>query len=469
MSEAELQGESQRIWVTVGLILGIFLAALESTVVATAMPSLIADLSGQHLYSLPFALYLLLATVSGPIWGYGSDIFGRRRLYLAAVGVFLLGSALCGAARSMLWLVWARALQGLGAGGAQTLTFTIIGELYPMRRRSRVQGFVSGVWGLTALVGPLVGGFIVDNLSWRWIFYLNLPFGLAAAALVSRCYFEPRYRKFVRPDIAGAVIFALGAGLLVYGLQAHRPLIVLPGTIMLAFFPMLEARRSAPLVPLLALRHPLVGRAVLGNFLGGMAFFGITAYLPLFVQSARGESATVAGILLSPASVGWTGASVLAAWLLPRVGPRPLSLTGAAGMAAGFCLWLLSLDAPLWALGGAGLVSGIGMGAVMLSLLVSAQEETPRETLGSVTAALLFARNVGGALGSALMGALLGSALELGGRELGASFWRVPGLSALLSLIMLAVLIRLPDLRAKRAMAGASERTQSQASTACER
>ncbi len=456
MNEAQVQTERLRVWVTVGLIVGIFLAAVESTVVATAMPSLIADLRGQHLYSLPFALYLLLATVSGPVWGYASDTFGRRRLYLGAVGLFLVGSVLCGAAQSMLSLVWARALQGLGAGGVQTLTFTIIGELYPMDKRSQVQGFVSGVWGLTALVGPLIGGFIVDNLSWRWIFYLNLPFGLAAAALVSRSYLEPRYQKFIRPDVAGAAIFALGSGLLVYGLQTHRPLVALPGTIMLMFFPLLEARRSAPLVPLGALRHPLVGRAVLGNFLGGMAFFGITAYLPLFVQSARGEGATVAGILLSPASVGWTGASVLAARLLPRVGPRPLSMTGAASMAAGFCLWILSLDAPLWALGGAGLISGIGMGAVMLSLLVSAQEETPRETLGSVTATLLFARNVGGALGSAIMGALLGPALELGGREMGASFWRVPGLSALLSLIMLTILVRLPDLRTKRSVAGAS-------------
>jgi EmrB/QacA subfamily drug resistance transporter len=437
-------------WTFIGLLLGLFLAAIESTVVATAMPRVIADLGGQELYSLPFSLYLLLATVSGPLWGRTSDLFGRRQLYLFAITLFLLGSALSGASRTMPQLIWARGLQGVGAGGLMALTFTVIGELYPMRERARVQGFISGVWGISGLVGPLVGGFITDQMSWRWVFYLNVPFGLAGMILVARSYVDHSHRKRSALDLGGAALFAFGAGLLVYGIQTRTPALDVVGVGLLVIFALVDARQSTPLIPLGALRNPLIGRAILGNLLAGMAFFGSTAFLPLFGQAARGQSATGAGALLAPMTVGWTIASIWSARWLPEIGPRPLSVVGAMGMITGFGLWAAALGSPLWILGGGSLLAGLGMGAIMLALLVSAQEEAGPEVLGIVTSLLQFARTFGGSVGAALMGAVLGGALTVGGATLFNAFWRVPALAALLALGSFAIVLGLPHLRAAR-------------------
>ncbi|MEZ0321401.1 MAG: MFS transporter [Thermus sp.] len=204
--------------VTLGLVLGLFLAALESSVVAPVMPTVVTELGGKELYALPFAVYLLLATVSGPFWGRASDLYGRRRLYLASVLLFLLGSALSGAARSMAWLVLARTLQGLGAGGVQPLTFTLAGELYPMRERAKVQGFFSGVWGISGLLGPTLGGLIATYASWRWVFYLNLPFGLMAVYLVAGAYRDGS-RARGRLALGPALAFAAASGLAILGLE----------------------------------------------------------------------------------------------------------------------------------------------------------------------------------------------------------------------------------------------------------
>ncbi|HXF68771.1 MAG TPA: MFS transporter [Thermoflexus sp.] len=440
-----------RVRVTAGLILGLFLAALEATVVTTAMPRVIQELGGVALYSFPFALYLLMATVSGPIWGRSSDLYGRRRLYLAAVALFLTGSALSGAARSMPMLIAARALQGLGGGGLQTLTFTLVGELYPLRERARVQGWISGVWGFSALVGPLVGGLIVDHFSWRWVFYLNVPFGLAAMLLVGRGVPESAHEAGVRVDLGGAALFALGAGALIYGLELESPAALLLAALAMAGFVVFERQQSLPLIPFPALRRPFAFRGFLGNLLGGMAFFGMTAYIPLFIQIARGQSATIGGLLLSPMTVGWTVSSVLTARWLPRWGPRPPARWGPVAMVAGFGAWALARQAPLPLLGLAGLIVGSGMGVVMLALLVCAQEEAPRDVLGVVTAMLLFARNIGGSMGAAVMGAVLGPALSAGGEALLAAFWRVPFLAMILAMGILLIGFGVPDLPARKA------------------
>lgn len=437
-------------WTFVGLLLGLFLAAIESTVVATAMPRVIADLGGQQLYSLPFSLYLLLATVSGPLWGRTSDLFGRRRLYLIATTLFLLGSALSGASQAMHQLIWARALQGLGAGGLMALTFTVIGELYPMRERARVQGFISGVWGIAGLVGPLIGGFITDQMSWRWVFYLNIPFGVAGMMLIAGSYVDRSQHRKSTLDLGGAALFASGAGLLVYGIQMHAPVLDVIGVGLLAVFALFDVRQATPLIPLDAIRNALIGRAILGNLLAGMAFFGSTAFLPLFGQAARGQSATAAGALLAPMTVGWTISSIWSARWLPELGPRPLSVVGATGMITGFGLWAVGLGSPLWVLGGGSLLAGLGMGAIMLALLVSAQEEAGPEVLGIVTGLLQFARNFGGSVGAALMGAALGGALTAGGTALFNAFWRVPALAAFLALGAFTIVLGLPHLREAR-------------------
>ncbi|MCS6963368.1 MAG: MFS transporter [Thermoflexus sp.] len=438
--------------VTAGLILGLCLAALEATVVATAMPRVIQELGGVALYSFPFALYLLMATVSGPIWGRSSDLYGRRRLYLAAVLLFLLGSALSGASGSMPMLIAARALQGLGGGGLQTLTFTLVGELYPLRQRARVQGWISGVWGFSALVGPLVGGLIVDHFSWRWVFYLNVPFGIAAMLLVGRGVPESAPEPGRRVDVQGAALFALGAGAFIYGLELESPVALILAALVMVGFAIFERRQPLPLIPFPALRRPFAFRGFLGNLLGGMAFFGMTAYIPLFAQVARGQSATIGGLLLSPMTVGWTVSSMLTARWLPRWGPRPLARWGPMAMIVGFGAWALARQAPLPALGLSGLIIGAGMGIVMLALLVCAQEEAPREVLGVVTAMLLFARNIGGSMGAAVMGAALGPALSAGGEALRTAFWKVPALALVLSLGILLMGLGVPDLPSRKGM-----------------
>jgi MFS family permease len=326
----------------------------------------------------------------------------------------------------------------------------VIGELYPMRERARVQGFISGVWGISGLVGPLVGGLITDQMSWRWVFYLNVPFGLAGMILVARSYVDRSDRKRSALDLGGAALFASGAGLLVYGIQTRAPALGVIGVGLLVAFALVDARQATPLIPIDAVRNSLIGRAILGNLLAGMAFFGSTAFFPLFGQAARGQSATGAGALLAPMTVGWTIASVWSARWLPDLGPRPLSVVGAAGMITGFGLWAAALGSPLWVLGGGSLLAGLGMGAIMLALLVSAQEEAAPEVLGIVTGLLQFARTFGGSVGAALMGAVLGGALTAGGATLFSTFWRVPALAALLALGSFAIVLGLPQLREAR-------------------
>lgn len=395
---------------TTGLVLGVFLAALESSVVATAMPSVIADLGGQRLYALPFAVYLLTSTVSSPLWGRASDVLGRRRLYLVGVVLFLLGSALCGLAQSMGWLVGARVLQGLGAGAVLPLTITIVGETYQLSERGRVQAFISGVWGLSGLLGPLLGGWLTDTLSWRWTFYASLPFGLAAFLIALRHLHETGKPRPARLDWAGAALFTLGSGLTVWGLEGKTwPLAVL-GLLTLVAAIWFERRHPDPLLPMGALRQRTTAIAFAGNLLGGAAYFGVIAYLPLYAQGVGGGSATGAGVILTPMLVGWTLSSLLSAPLLTRVPLARLAQLGFLVLTVMFALLTLAVHQPLWVTSVLGFVVGMGMGFAMLSLLLSAQEQAARAELGAVTSGVLFARQMGGALGVALMALLIGSA-----------------------------------------------------------
>ncbi|EYB69818.1 major facilitator superfamily transporter [Deinococcus phoenicis] len=404
---------------TTGLILGVFLAALESSVVATAMPSVIANLGGQSAYALPFAVYLLTSTVSSPLWGRASDVVGRRRLYLTGVVLFLLGSALCGLAQSMGWLVSARALQGLGAGAVLPLTMTIVGETYQLSERGRVQAFISGVWGLSGLLGPLLGGWLTDTLSWRWTFYASLPFGLAALLIAVRHLHETATPRPARLDWAGAALFTLGSGLTVWGLESRGWVLVALGllTLLAAFW--VERRHPEPLLPMGALRQRSTAVAFGGNLLGGAAYFGVIAYLPLYAQGVGGGGATGAGAILTPMLVGWTLSSLLSARLLTRVPLARLAQLGFLVLTVMFALLTLAVHAPLWVTSALGFVVGMGMGFAMLSLLLSAQEQSERTELGAVTSGVLFARQMGGALGVAVMALLIGpAAIAAGGAAL---------------------------------------------------
>lgn len=397
--------------VTAGVLLGMFLAALEATVVGPAMPTVIASLGGLAHYSWVFTAYMLTSTATVPIWGRVSDLQGRRRLYLLGIAAFLAGSALSGAAGSMPALIAFRAVQGIGAGALVPLGLTIIGEIYTLEERARMQALFSGVWGVASIVGPLVGGYLTDAISWRWVFYINLPFGVAAAAVLGAAYPDRRGAGRARVDWPGAVLlFAAVSCLLAWlsGVTGTRwPWAAAAAA---SGFGFARAERAAPepILPLDLLRNRRVSVSLATGFLVGMAIFGAIAFIPLFVQGAMGASATAAGTVLTPLMLGWVSMSVASARLMLRVGHRRTILTGAAMMLVAFAL--LSGTGPetprRWLLGDAALL-GAGTGLCMLSLLLVVQHSVSPGQLGLATSMTIFTRGIGGAAGVAIMGAIL--------------------------------------------------------------
>jgi EmrB/QacA subfamily drug resistance transporter len=392
------------------------LGALEATVVGTAMPTVIATLGGLAQYSWVFAAYLLTSTASVPIWGRLSDLYGRRRLYLAGIIVFIVGSALSGAARTMTELIVFRAIQGLGAGAVIPLSMTIVGELYALEERARTQALFSGVWGLASIAGPLVGGYVTDALSWRWVFYLNLPFGILAAVVIALVY-PPGTR------IAGAKVDWLGAALLFGGVTAL--LVAVGGTtaavlpwlaataVLLTALVFVERRARDPILPLDLFRHRVVSYSLVVVFLSGMAMFGAIAFVPLFVQGVLGGTATQAGQVLTPLFLGWVVTSIVGARLTVRIGYRPVAVAGGVLLAAGFAvLALTGADTTFGVLLTAVLVLGCGMGLSMLSLLLAVQHGVDRSQLGIATSLNQFSRSVGAVVGVAAMGAILARGLS---------------------------------------------------------
>ncbi len=409
-----VQAQNSKFIVTIGLVIGVFLAALESTVVATAMPSVIKSLGGAGLYSLPFAVYLLSSTISGPLWGRLSDLYGRKPFYLVSILLFVIGSLLCGSASSMEFLILARVVQGIGSGGVMPLTLTLIATLYPLAERPKVQGFVSGAWGVSGLLGPLLGGFIADQLSWRWAFFLCLPFAIVAAIINWRYYRDSGERREGRVDWYGALTFGLGTGLLIWSLEREDWRFALAAVPVLGLFAWLQTTVQNPILPLKAFGSKLVRLGLAGNLFAGMAYFGLIAYLPLYAQRVSNSGATAAGAVLTPMIVAWTVSATISAKLLPRLGARLLTLLGASLIVLGFAAFRLTLGEPLFVTSLIGATVGLGMGFTMLTLLVSVQSGVPQSDLGIITSSVLFARNVAGSIGSAAMGALIGGSLEGG-------------------------------------------------------
>jgi EmrB/QacA subfamily drug resistance transporter len=418
--------EARKRWVFVGIMLSIFLAAIESTVVATAMPTVVASLGGIRIYSWVFSGFLLTQTVTMPLWGRFSDLYGRRSVYLVGLATFLAGSALSGAAQNMVQLILFRMVQGLGAGALMTLGYTIIGELFGLERRARMQGYISSVWGIASLMGPWAGGLLTDHVSWRWVFYINLPFGAVAMALIAAALTaasRPARRPVV--DWRGVALFAAGVSALLLGIvEAGRvgswsaievvTLLVL-GVLVLVAFVTVEQRAAEPIVPLRLFKSRMVLAAVVTRFLAGMAMFGALSFVPLFLQSVTGASATRAGVVLTPFVLGWVVMSVVSARLVLRVGYRTVVLTGMASLTVAFLLfrgWSVTLST------GSAMVdvllAGIGMGMVVVPMLIAVQSVVVRSDLGAATSLTQFFMSIGGALGLSLMGAVMSQRLHAG-------------------------------------------------------
>ncbi|GEM46113.1 MFS transporter [Deinococcus cellulosilyticus] len=433
---------------TLGLIIGVFLAALESSVVATAMPTVIRELGGQQLYALPFAVYLLVSTVSNPLWGRASDLRSRKGLYLVGILVFLLGSVLCGASTSMVFLIVARAVQGVGAGAVLPITLTIIGSMYSGRDRARVQAFISSVWGISGLLGPLLGGLMVDHLSWRWVFYLCVPFGVLAFFLVWRNLREASEVRSGELDWTGGLLFMLGSGLMVWGLEFHLWWMVglSVGVLFLAL--MVERNHPSPLLPMRSLREhePRVG--VISNLLAGVAYFGLTSYIPLFAQASGGQTATGSGALLTPLIVGWTLGSLVGGRLMQRISMASLTRFGFALLTVGLAGFAYLIESSLVVVALMGGLMGLGMGFAMFSLLLSIQQNAEKQELGAITSAILFARSMGGAIGVAVMGLIIGQqAIGRGGHDLVLGLQRAFGFSLFLVVVAFVLSFTLKRVR----------------------
>jgi EmrB/QacA subfamily drug resistance transporter len=404
---------------TIAVISGMFLAALDGTIVATAMPTIVGDLHGIDHYAWVFSAYLLAEIATIPLWGKFADMHGRKRIFLAGMTIFLVGSVLCGQAHSMNELILFRAFQGLGAGCLLPVAQTISADLFTLEQRVKVQGIYAAVFGFASIIGPLIGGFLTDSLSWRWVFYVNIPVGIAAAVLVKVVMVEPlehRYRH--RIDWLGIVTLLGWTCLLVFALETggrdyawSSPTIVgsLSGSvILLVAFIVAELRSAEPLLPLGLFRIPALRASAVLSTLLGMTMFGVLSFLPLFVQVVIGTSATSAGRVLTPLMLGFMVASAFGGRLLLRVGFRVQVALGMALSLPGlFLLTRLDVNSSTLEISRDLVFIGLGFGLVLLACTLAAQNSVSLRQMGTATGIVNFTRQLGGAVGVAIAASVM--------------------------------------------------------------
>ena len=416
--------------VTIALLLVTALSSFESTVVSTAMPTIIGELRGLPLYSWVFSIYLLASTITMPIYGRLADVHGRRRVLMSATVVFLAGAVACALARSMPQLIVARGLQGLGAGGLVPIALTVSGDLYSLEERARVQAFFSGVWGFASLVGPLLGAFLTVTFGWRSIFTINVPLGLVALFLVATKMIESRKPGSDPLDVAGAFTLALGIGALLFAVLERagagalgtgaRLVLGFLGVALLALFARLQARRKHPLIPPELFRHADTAAPYVGGILLGTTIYGVDTFVPLFVQGARGGTAGAAGAVITPLVLFWALSAAIAARIIVRFGFRRTAQAGALLILAGFVALLAAarFDAPVGAVSAACGLIGAGLGPSSLAQVLAIQNVVEEHRRGVATSLVPFFRTVGGSLGVGALGGILATGLT---RRMGAA------------------------------------------------
>ena len=402
----------------VALCTGTLLAALDQTIVSTALPTIVGELGGLDHLSWVVTVYLLTSTASTPLYGKISDIYGRKRVYQAAIAIFLVGSLLCAVAQDLPQLILFRGLQGLGGGGLMAMAFAIIGDVVSPRDRGRYTGILGSVFAVASVAGPLLGGFFVDHASWRWVFTINLPLGVVALVVVQRYLHLPRRRVQARIDVVGAVLLVGGVSsvllALVWGGNEHpwgSATIVglfVAGTAVLAAFVVWEGRVPEPILPLRLFTDRVVGIASILLFLVGCALFGAIVFLPVFLQISTGASATTSGLLTLPLMAGVMGTSILSGRWIARTGRyRWWPIVGLAIGTLGMAM-LSRMDADssrrFTSLGM--LVLGGGIGMVMQTLILAAQNAVSARDIGVVSSSATFFRSMGGSFGVAVFGAV---------------------------------------------------------------
>ncbi|MFE6091569.1 DHA2 family efflux MFS transporter permease subunit [Streptomyces massasporeus] len=405
------------------LLLGMLLAALDQTIVSTALPTIVSDLGGLDHLSWVVTAYLLAATAATPLWGKLGDQYGRKRLFQTAIVIFLIGSALCGAAQDMAQLIAFRALQGLGGGGLIVLSMAIVGDLVPPRERGRYQGLFGAVFGATSVLGPLLGGLFTQHLSWRWVFYVNLPVGVVALAVIAAVLHIPRTAQRHVIDYLGTFLIAAVATCLVlvaslggttwaWGSWRIVGLAVL-GVILALAFVAVERRAAEPVLPLKLFRVRTFTLAALISFVVGFAMFGAMTYLPTFLQVVQGISPTMSGVHMLPMVLGLLLASTASGQIVSRTGRWKVFPIAGTGITTLGLLLLHQLDehSSTAELSGFFFVFGLGLGLVMQVLLLIVQNAVPYEDLGVATSGATFFRSIGASFGVAVFGTIFAGRL----------------------------------------------------------
>jgi EmrB/QacA subfamily drug resistance transporter len=407
--------------VLAAVMMAIFMAAIDLSIVATAMPTIVAELGGFDLFSWTFAGYLLAQAVTIPIYGRLADLYGRKRIFFAGAGLFLIGSTLCGLAWGMVPLILFRALQGVGAGAVQPIATTIVGDIYSPAERARMQGYISAVWGVAAVIGPTLGAFLVEHVGWSYVFWINLPIGVATFVMFALFLSEPKRSRRHRIDYLGSMLMVLGAGgvmlaLMQFGHSGEALTIAAlaaGGAAALIGLAAHERSTPEPLLPIGLWRNRVVAIGCLAGFANGAVMMSLSTFLPTFVQGAMGRSPAAAGLALAASSVSWTFASMASGRLMIRTSYRTSAGIGGACLVSGSLL-LMTLrpsDSLLWVAAGA-LCNGVGMGFCNTAFIVSTQAAVGWNERGVATSAMMFMRMVGSSVGAAVFGAIVNMGLH---------------------------------------------------------
>jgi EmrB/QacA subfamily drug resistance transporter len=408
--------------VLAAVMLSTGLVALDSTIIATAVPSIVRDLGGFSQFPWLFSIYLLTQAVTVPLYGKFADSLGRRPVLFFGIALFLLGSVLCGFAWSMPALIVARAVQGAGAGAVQPVSVTIVGDLYSVEERARVQGYIASVWGTAAVLGPTFGGVFSEYLSWRWIFFVNLPLGAVAVWALARHFQERVPQRRHRVDYAGAALLTGAFSLIILGLlesgvawpwASPTTLVVFTaGAALLGAFAVVERRVAEPVLPLWVVGRRILAGGNLTAVVAGGLLIGLSSYLPTYAQAVLGTSAVVAGFALAALTIGWPLAASQSGRLYLRIGFRDTALIGTIFITTGAVLTaLLGPHSPIWSAAAAAFVLGFGLGLTASPTLVAVQSVVGWDRRGVVTAANMFSRSLGSAVGAGVFGAIANATL----------------------------------------------------------
>jgi EmrB/QacA subfamily drug resistance transporter len=412
-----------------GLMVGMLLAALDQTIVSTALKSIVEDFDGLTHYTWVVTAYLLTSTASTPLYGKISDLYGRRPVFQFAIITFLIGSFAAGAATSMTQLIAFRAIQGLGAGGLMSLTFVIIGDIISPRERGKYQGYFGGVWGLSSVAGPLLGGYFSDHAQilgvtgWRWIFYINLPFGIAALIITSMSLHIPKVKREHSIDYLGALLLVSGVSALLLGISVYGPqdgwqssktLLTLASALaLILLFIFQESRAKEPILPLTLFKNHTFSVTSVMAFIIGAGMFGAIIMLPLYLQIVKGDSATSAGLKLIPFMIGIVAMSIVSGKMITKHGHyKRFPIIGLALMTVGLAmLSTLTESTPFWQLSIYSILIGAGLGFSMQTIVIALQNAVDFKDLGVATSANTFFRSIGATMGVALFGTVYASRL----------------------------------------------------------